>query len=60
MAKGQNAQHRNGREYWSRRAHGKGAWDLSWGKVGKWITHRVEHARKRRLERKIIKGELEF
>jgi hypothetical protein len=47
------------REYWSRRAHGKGAWDLSWGRIGKWITHRFEHAAKRRLERKVLKGEMD-
>jgi hypothetical protein len=59
MAKGENAQKHRGRDYWSRRARGKGAWDLSWGRVGKWITHRFEHAAKRRLERKILKGEIE-
>jgi hypothetical protein len=59
MAKGENAEKSRSREYWSPRARGKGAWGLSWGRVGKWITHRVEHAEKRRLERKILKGELE-
>lgn len=59
MAKGENAENHGGREYWSSRARGKGAWGLSWGRVGKWITHRVEHAEKRRLERKILKGEIE-
>jgi hypothetical protein len=47
------------REYWSPRARGKGAWGLSWGRVGKWITHRVEHAAKRRLEQKLLRMEVE-
>lgn len=35
------------REYWSRRL--PGCW--SWGKIGKWMTHRRERAERRRIER---------
>lgn len=40
MAQGKRAEslgHR-GREYWSRRVIGM----FSWGRVGKWLTHRAE------------------
>lgn len=45
---------RNGhhREYWSRRAY-----CFSWGRVGKWITHRRERAAARREEIKALKFE---
>jgi len=39
-----------GREYWSRRHRGM----LSWGRIGKWLTHRRERARaKRELEAEV-------
>jgi hypothetical protein len=33
-----------GREYWSTRLRGM----YSWGRIGKWLTHRKERAAKRR------------
>jgi hypothetical protein len=48
MAKGENAQHHCSREYWSRRHPGM----LSWGRVGKQLTHRRERAARRRDEHK--------
>lgn len=42
----------SGKEYWSARA-GRGV-ALSWGKIGKWITHRKERAVKRREEYRAI------
>ncbi len=34
-----------GREYWSRRLRGM----LSWGRYGKWLTHRKERREAKRL-----------
>lgn len=39
-----------GREYWSRRLPGC----VSWGRIGKWLTHRRERAAARRQERDIL------
>ena len=36
------------REYWSPRAGRHTA--LPWGPIGKWITHKKEHAARRRVE----------
>lgn len=36
------------REYWSRRLK----MPIPWGRVGKWFTHKHEHAAKTRLEKK--------
>jgi hypothetical protein len=43
---GENAAKHPGREYWSRRLPGA----YSWGRIGKWITHRKERAASRRAE----------
>lgn len=43
---GENAEKHSGREYWSRRLPGA----PSWGRIGKWITHRRERAAARRAE----------
>lgn len=53
MAKGERAAKvgHAGREYWSRRLPGT----PSWGRVGKWITHRRERAQTRREEIRIMK-----
>ena len=48
---GENAEKRAGREYWSRRFPGT----PSWGRIGKWLTHRRERAAARREERRLMK-----
>lgn len=50
---GENAERNGhaGREYWSRRLPGS----VSWGRIGKWLTHRRERADARRQEREILK-----
>lgn len=48
---GENAEKHAGREYWSRRLPGT----PSWGRIGKWLTHRRERAAVRRAERRLMK-----
>lgn len=50
MARGENAERHPGREYWSRRLPGA---CCSWGRIGKWVTHRRERAAAKREERKL-------
>lgn len=49
MAHGENASKHYGREYWSRRLRGA----PSWGRVGKWLTHRRERAAAKKQERQL-------
>ena len=43
-----------GREYWSRRPGGR-MW--SWGRFGKWLTHRAERVqRKREARRELVEA----
>lgn len=46
---GENAEKHAGREYWSPRLRGA----PSWGRIGKWLTHRRERAAARREERRL-------
>lgn len=48
---GERAERHYGREYWSRRLRGC----YSWGRLGKWLTHRRERAETKRQERRLKK-----
>lgn len=50
MATGERAEKfgHGSREYWSRRGR---RWGMTWGRISKWITHRMERARNKRIAR---------
>jgi hypothetical protein len=56
MAQGENAKKYGhpGREYWSRRLVGM----YSWGRFGKWLTHRKERRASRKIERAAMSVDL--